>query len=292
MSSEYKILNCRNRTIKFGTMPLLMGVVNVTPDSFSDGGKFLVSHDAVARALTLLEDGATIIDVGGESTRPGAIPVSIDEEIARTKPVIEKLKKAAPDCLISIDTRNAGTAEEAMKAGADIINDISGLGYDDEIASVAAAWNAGLILMHMRGVPSNMQSPENLRYQDVIAEVKDFLVNAVEKALAKGVKRDNIVIDPGIGLFSKDINSNHRLLFEIEKLKELGLPMLVGPCRKKFIGEVLNIDAPEERLFGTIGVAVHLAEAEVEILRLHEIKPFREALTMFLWCKHYSGENK
>lgn len=285
MLNDNKILKCRGRELKFGPMPLFMGVINVTPDSFSDGGRFFATQDAVDRAIKLLTDGATIIDIGGESTRPGAAAVSVEEQIARVEPVIKKLRARAPDCFISIDTRSARVAAGALIAGADIVNDVSGLVYDQEIAAAAAEFDAGLILMHMRGLPSTMQNQENLIYENITEEVRCFLDSAVQKAIGSGVKRENIVVDPGIGLFSKDLNGNRRLLSEIYKLKELGYPLLVGFSRKKFIGEILAIDNPDERIFGAIGVAAHLAEAGVEIVRLHEVKPFKEALTMFLWCK-------
>lgn len=283
MPNEHKILKCRGREIKFGAMPLFMGVINVTPDSFSDGGRLPTIQDAVDRAIELLADGATIIDIGGESTRPGAEAVSADEQISRVEPVIKKLRSIAPECFISIDTRDSRVAAAALSAGVDIVNDVSGLSYDLEIAAVAAKFDAGLILMHMRGLPSTMQNPENLIYQNITEEVKVFLNNATQKAIESGVKRENLIIDPGIG-FAKDLNGNRCLLREIHKLKELNYPLLVGFSRKKFIGEVLSIDNPDDRIFGAIGIAAHVA-AEVEIIRLHDIKPFKEALTMFLWCK-------
>lgn len=284
MPNDNKILKCRGRELQFGAMPLFMGVINVTPDSFSDGGRFFTTQDAVDRAIKLIADGATIIDIGGESTRSGAEPVEADKQIARVEPVIKKLRSVAPECFISIDTRNSRVAAAALRAGADIVNDVSGLNYDQEIAAVAAEFDAGLILMHMRGLPSTMQSSENSTYQNITEEVKVFLNNATQSAIRSGVKRENLIIDPGIG-FAKYLNGNRCLLTEIHRLKELNYPLLVGISRKKFIGEVLNINNPDERIFGTIGVAAYLAEAGVEIIRLHDIKPCKEALTMFLWCK-------
>ncbi len=260
-----------------------MGVVNITPDSFSDGGQFFSPERAVEHALRLLDEGTDILDLGGESTRPGSSPVPPEEEIRRIIPVVKELRRRVPGCLISIDTRHSATARATLEAGADIINDISGL-QDPDMAATAAEFDAGLVLMHMRGTPADMQSPANLFYGDVVREVCDFLARQVQTALDNRVKLANILIDPGIG-FSKDLAGNRLLLTQIGRFRELGLPLLVGPCRKRFIGEVLGIDNPAERVFGTAGVAAWLAHCGVEVLRVHDVRSIREAVTMFLWCR-------
>ncbi len=278
-----RVWKFRGRSIEFGQMPLFMGIVNVTPDSFSDGGQYFNTDSAVEHVKSLLEQGADIIDIGGESTRPGSVPVEPEQEILRIVPVIERIRSENNQCVISIDTRNAQTALAALSAGADIINDISGLGHDEGIAAAVAEFDAGLILMHMRGEPVTMQDPENLVYGDIVREVIDFLQKAVQSALDNKVKRENIVIDPGIG-FSKDLRGNQLLLGSIANFSKLGYPVLVGPCRKRFIGEVLGIAEPLSRIFGTTGVAVYLAGAGADIIRVHDVKEIREAVTMYKWC--------
>ena len=264
-------------------VPCLMGIVNVTPDSFSDGGVFFDKDTAVRHCLKLYENGAKIIDIGGESTRPNAPEVSIEEEIKRVVPVISELKNTKPEIIISVDTRKAKVAEAAVKAGADIINDVSGLEYSPEIAEIAAENNTGLILMHMRGNPDTMQNPENLVYEDVAGEVADFLARAAGKALDCGVRRENIILDPGIG-FSKNVEQNILLIKEIKRLKENGYAVLVGHSRKSFIGKLLKRDKPEGRLAGTIAVSLYLASQEVEILRVHDVQENMDALKMFNFC--------
>lgn len=264
-------------------VPCLMGIVNVTPDSFSDGGAFFDRDAAVRHCLKLYEDGAAIIDIGGESTRPNAAEVSPDEEINRVVPVISGLKNINPEIIISIDTRKAEVAQAAVEAGADIINDISGLEHSPEIAGIAAENNTGLILMHMRGTPENMQEPEKLVYKDVTGEVVAFLTRAAQKALDCGVKRENIILDPGIG-FSKDVEQNMLLIREIERLKKSGYAVLVGHSRKSFIGNLLELGRPEDRLAGTIAVSLYLASRGVEILRVHDVRENMDALKMFNFC--------
>lgn len=275
-------MRCRGRVLEFGRIPLFMGIVNVTPDSFSDGGLFLDPERAAGHAGRLLDEGAAIVDLGGESTRPGSQPVSPEEEIRRVVPVVEKIRRARPGCFISVDTRHSATARAVLEAGADIINDVSGL-RDPAMAATVAEFDAGLVIMHMRGTPVDMQSPENLIYDDVIREVCEFLGERVQSALDNHVKRTNILIDPGIG-FSKNLEANRQLIGHIDRFRVLGLPLLAGPCRKKFIGQVLEIDDPAERIFGTAGVAAWLAAQGVEVLRVHDVRQIREAVAMFMWC--------
>lgn len=277
----------KNRQLAFSGVSRLMGIVNVTPDSFSDGGKYFNPKIAVAHGLNLLEDGADIVDIGGESTRPGAAAVSSAEEINRIVPVIRELKRINPDCIISADTGKAEVAEAAAAAGADIINDVTGLQRSSALAAVAAKYGTGLILMHMRGAPDNMQDTENLKYDDIVKEVSIFLLQAAEKALASGVKRENIVLDPGIG-FSKTPEQNLELIGRISEIKALGFPVLAGHSRKSFIGAVLGRKSPEEREWGTAGVTAFLAMKQVEIIRVHEVRAMKDVVTMFSRCAEYS----
>lgn len=266
-----------------------MGVLNVTPDSFSDGGCFSNTETAVACALKMLDNGAEIIDIGGESTRPGAEEISPSEELQRVVPVIQTLRKKAPKCIISIDTRKSEVALRAIEAGADIINDISGLQYSKDMAKVAAETNAGLIIMHMRGTPQSMQSSENLEYGDIVEEVKGFLLEATKKAIAAGVAKTNIMLDPGIG-FSKNTKQNLEILGNIGSFKELGFPILVGASRKSFIGEVLNEKNPKDRIWGTAGVMAWLSLNNTEIIRVHDIKEMHQVIQLFNECKSYQKE--
>lgn len=273
----------RNREIDMLDSPCLMGIVNVTPDSFSDGGDFFDRNLALRHCLKLHEDGAMIIDIGGESTRPGAPEISVKEEIKRVVPVISELKERKPKIIISVDTRKAAVAAAAVKAGADIINDISGLEYSPEIAAIAAENNTGLLIMHMRGGPGSMQNPENLVYKDVVSEVIEFLTKAARKALDCGVKRENIILDPGIG-FSKTVEQNMLLIKGVRQLRESGYAVLFGHSRKSFIGKLLNRDNAGDRLAGSIAVALYLASQGVEILRVHDVRETSDALKMFNFC--------
>ena len=273
----------RNREIDID-FPCLMGIVNVTPDSFSDGGEYYSCQAAVEHCLQLHKDGAAIIDIGGESTRPNAPEVPVDEEINRVVPVVRELKKQRPEIIISIDTRKAQVAEAALEAGADIINDVSGLEFSPEIANIAARWDCGLVLMHMRGIPENMQNSENLQYRNIVSEVTDFLTEAADKAIKAGVKRENIILDPGIG-FAKDVKQNLLLLKEIDCLRQTGYPVLVGHSRKTFIGKLLGYTEPKDRKAGTIGVSMYLAAKGVEIIRVHDVRENNDALRMYKFCE-------
>ncbi|MEI6083551.1 MAG: dihydropteroate synthase [Verrucomicrobiota bacterium] len=230
--------------------PLVMGILNVTPDSFSDGGR----GDHVARVGLMIEAGADIIDIGGESTRPGAHPVSLEEELRRVIPVIKSL----PDLLISIDTTKAAVAEQAVAAGARIINDISASLFD-----VARDTGAGLVLMHRQGTPATMQLAP--RYADVVREVRKFLAERIAVAEARGVKKSQIAVDPGIG-FGKSVAHNHQLLAGLERLRELGCPILVGASRKSFLGGQV-----EERLPGSLAVAAWAVLHGANIVRVHDV---------------------
>lgn len=261
----------------------LMGIVNVTPDSFSDGGEYNKPGQAVKHALGLLESGADIIDIGGESTRPGADLIPDRDEIGRVVPVIAGLKAAAADCIVSIDTRKYAVAEAALRAGANMVNDVSGLQYSPRLAELVAEHRAKLVLMHMRGTPDDMQSPEHLVYDDVVAETLAFLMTAADKAVAAGVSREDIIIDPGIG-FSKTTEQNFELLGRIDEFVASGFSVLVGPSRKSFIGKTLGLDNPGDRVFGTAGAVAYLAQAGVDIVRVHDVPEMRQMLDIFERC--------
>jgi dihydropteroate synthase len=268
----------------------LVGIVNVTPDSFSDGGKFVKTESAVQYGLKLLNDGAALLDIGGESTRPGAGIVSAADEINRIVPVIRGIKQISPQCIISIDTRRAETAAAAVDAGADIINDISGLRYSPQIAKIAADSNAGLILMHSRGTPQTMQNQENLRYIDVMQTVISELMQSVDAAVSAGVPSGNIILDPGLG-FAKTAEQNIELLARISELQALKFPVLIGHSRKSFIGKVLNLPNPEMRDFGTAGIAAYLVSKRVDFIRVHNVRAMSEVITMFNQCTQPQAEN-
>ena len=250
-----------------------MGVLNVTPDSFSDGGRFLDKDKALARALEMIDEGADIIDIGGESTRPGAKEVPVEEEIRRVVPVIEKLAGRA-NLEISIDTRKSKVAEAALRAGASIVNDISGL-RDKDMESVAAKYKAGVILMHMNGTPENMQNSCN--YSDLIGEIKGFLRFSADEAIRAGVEKDSIAIDPGIG-FGKTVEQNLEILNRLEEFRDLGFPLCVGTSRKTFIGKLLDLPSTGDRLSGTIATCVAAVINGARILRVHDVKAVKDAV--------------
>lgn len=246
--------------------PLVMGILNVTPDSLYDGGRYLNVKSATKRALEMTMEGADIIDIGGESTRPGAAPVSEEEEIARVCPVVEELVKHTKVPL-SIDTTKAAVAREAIRRGASIVNDISGLSFDEEIAGVVAEADAHLVISHIRGTPATMQS--DTRYDDLLGEIRGFLESAARKAIAAGVKKDKIIIDPGIG-FGKTLKGNYIILKNISYFKALGYPLLVGLSRKSLIGKLY--DGDEDRLPGTIALNALAVYAGADIIRVHDVK--------------------
>lgn len=255
--------------------PLIMGILNVTPDSFSDGGRFATTESAVTQALAMIDQGADIIDIGGESTRPGARPVPETEETERVVPVIERLAAAA-DCPISIDTWKSGVARAALTAGAEIVNDISGLGFDPDMAKTVASATAGVVLMHTRGTPDTMQA--DTHYHDLMGEIAAGLQQSITTARAAGIEASQIALDPGIG-FGKNAAGNLEILRRLNELNGFGLPLLVGPSRKSFIGSVLERPA-DDRLLGT-AAAVALAVANgAGILRVHDVAAMRDAALM------------
>lgn len=256
-----------------GPDPVLMGILNVTPDSFSDGGEFFDPERAVARAQTMLDEGAQIVDVGGESTRPGSNPVSPKEELRRVLPVIQGILAVRPEAVVSIDTYRASTAGAALDVGTRLINDVTALG-DPRMADLVAERGCPVVLMHMLGKPKTMQ--KNPRYEDVVREVRDFLGRRAERAIRAGVDEENIVLDPGIG-FGKTVEHNLALLNRLDALVALGFPVLVGTSRKSFLGKVSGRE-PEARLFGTIATNVLAYERGATIFRVHDVRANRKAL--------------
>ncbi|MDP6380677.1 MAG: dihydropteroate synthase [Phycisphaerae bacterium] len=250
-----------------------MGILNVTPDSFSDGGRFFSPDRAVEQALKLVGDGADILDIGGESTRPGSDAVSAQDEIRRVVPVIEALSEKV-DVPISIDTQKSVVAREALKAGASIVNDISGLNADEEMARVVASSGAALVVMHIRGTPQTMQKDPS--YDHLMSQVCRFLRSSIQRAVEAGVDEEKIIVDPGIG-FGKRLEHNLELLRKVRQLRSLGRPVLVGTSRKSFIGQVTGAPV-ERRLFGTAAsVACSLAQGAL-VFRMHEVAEIAEVL--------------
>ena len=252
-----------------------MGILNATPDSFSDGGQFLDPKAAEAQGHALLTAGADILDVGGESTRPGAGTVSEAEEIARTTPVITALAKAGVP--VSIDTRKAGVARAAWNAGARVINDVAALGFDPDLAPFAAEVGAPVCLMHAQGTPQTMQ--QNPIYDDVLLDVYDFLQDAIGRAEAAGIARSRIIVDPGIG-FGKTTAHNLALLRGIALFHSLGCPILLGVSRKGFIGQLGTAPDPADRVPGTLAVTLHAVSQGVQFHRVHDIAPAKQALAL------------
>lgn len=253
--------------------PIIMGILNVTPDSFSDGGQHYDRDKAVARGLQMVEDGATIIDVGGESARPGALEVSEKEELVRTISVIRELS-AKTNAVISIDTMKAEVARQALEAGACIINDISALTHDPQMIEVAVESGAGVVLMHMRGTPRTMQ--DNPVYDDVLVEVRDYLVSRVEELLKKGLKKESLAIDPGIG-FGKTPEHNIQLLAGLGEQVSLGLPVVVGLSRKRFLGMLTGCEV-DKRLSSGLAALTFCVLHGAHVLRVHDVKESHEAI--------------
>jgi dihydropteroate synthase len=275
----------RTRTLQLDRRPLLMGVVNVTPDSFSDGGDFLDTDAAVAQALRLLEEGADILDIGGESTRPYSTEVAADEELNRVLPVIEAIHRQRPSAVMSIDTSKAAVAERALTHGVEIINDVTGLCADPAMMALAARSGAGVCVMHMQGTPQTMQ--DDPHYDDVVSEVHDYLRQRRDALLAAGIARERTCLDPGIG-FGKTHQHNITLMAHCWRLHDLGCPLLVGHSRKAFIGKLIG-DKTADRTAGTVGGALALAVQGVQIIRVHDVAAVRQALVLFEACGGLDG---
>ncbi len=252
----------------FGSRTFVMGIVNVTPDSFSDGGKYFDPAAAIAHGVALVEAGADLLDVGGESTRPGAAEVSSEEELRRVVGVIAGLRRACPATLVSIDTSKAAVARAAVDAGAAMINDVTGLRGDPLLVKVAADTGVALCVMHMLGTPRTMQ--QDPRYGDVVEEVKAFLAGAAEQAIAAGVARNRILVDPGIG-FGKTTDHNLTLVRRMGDFRTLGFPLLVGTSRKNFLGQVTGKPAPERGVATAATVAILAAAGAADVVRVHDV---------------------
>jgi dihydropteroate synthase len=273
MIREASALEVRGRRFTLGPRTWLMGVVNVTPDSFSDGGRYSEPGRAVERGLELAAAGADIVDIGGESTRPGSRPVPEAEEIGRVLPVIEGLRRQTR-ALISIDTTKAAVARAALDAGADIVNDTSAFRFDPAMPGVVARSGAGVVLMHMQGTPLTMQQAPH--YDDVIGEIAAFLGDRVRVAEAAGIPRERVIVDPGIG-FGKTVDHNLEIIRRQAGFHALGRPLLLGFSRKAFLGAILGL-APDERLEATIAAAVLSVERGAHILRVHDVGPVARAV--------------
>ena len=263
------------RTLDLSGRPLIMGILNVTPDSFSDGGLWMDPERAVARAVAMVEEGADIIDIGGESTRPGAAPVSGDEELRRVMPLLERLT-ASLNIPLSIDTTKSAVARCALAAGAEIVNDISGLIFDARMAETVAAARAGLVIMHTRGRPEVMQ--HDTFYTSVVSEVRSALASMIQRALAAGIQREYVVIDPGIG-FGKDRAGNLQLLRSLRELLVLGRPLLVGTSRKGVTGSAAGRTV-DNRLFTTAATVALAVASGAGVLRVHDVSAMRDVADM------------
>jgi dihydropteroate synthase len=264
-------------TRRMGPGPLIVGILNVTPDSFSDGGDFLDPEAAAVHAAAMLDEGADILDVGGESTRPGSDPVSQVEEIERVVPVLERILSLRPGALISVDTYRSGTATAALEAGASLVNDVTALRGDPRMVSVIEETACPVILMHMQGEPKTMQKEPH--YEDVVREVRDFLAERAEHAVAAGVRPENIILDPGIG-FGKNLEHNLDLLHNLDAIVDLGFPVLIGASRKSFIERITGVQEAKARISGTVATTVLAYERGATYFRVHDVRANREALAV------------
>ncbi|MCX5858911.1 MAG: dihydropteroate synthase [Proteobacteria bacterium] len=280
-----KHLIFKNQVLELNGIPRIMGILNVTPDSFYDGGRYFDRSQARDQALRMADEGADILDIGGESTRPGAEVVSPEEEIQRVVPLIESLvgKISIP---ISIDTYKAQVARASLAAGAEMVNDISGLTFDPELVSVVAELGAPVVLMHTIGRPQVMQG--NPVYRDLIKEIKEFLAGAIQKAERSGVKPENIIVDPGIG-FGKTLEHNLEIINRLADFQDLGKPVMIGPSRKSFIGRILDEPAGE-RLEGTLAAVAIAAWNGAEILRVHDVRETRKVVRIVTAIKNVKSQ--
>jgi len=274
----------RNVTLDLTRRPLLMGILNVTPDSFSDGGLFFDHQAAIEHGQQLVAEGADILDIGGESSRPGAWPVSAEEELRRVIPVVTALAERV-SVPISIDTSKAVVAREAIAAGASIVNDITALRGDPQMVEVVRDTGVGVCVMHMKGTPQTMQ--QEAVYRDVVAEVAGFLESRCRQLEMAGIKRDHIAIDPGLG-FAKTPLHNWQIIAGLQRLRDLGYPLIIGHSRKRFLREIVGTD-PRCILQATVGVGVLLAAAGIDVLRIHDVKAMRQVLD--LWQRNAVGSD-
>jgi len=267
----------RERKLVLGEKPLIMGVLNLTSDSFFPQSRIPDMTLLVERAKKMIEEGADILDVGAESTRPGADPVPLEEEIGRLIPALKALRDALPEAVISVDTYKSTVGEAALEVGADIINDISGLSFDANMANMVASFGVPIIIMHIKGTPKDMQ--KDPRYDDVIREIKDFLKEKMELAVEHGIRRDQIILDPGLG-FGKTDEHNLLILKHIQEFRSLERPILIGHSRKGTIYKVLRRKGPEEALYGTLAISAYCALNNIEILRVHDVLENRHIVDM------------
>jgi dihydropteroate synthase len=264
-------------TRRKGPGPVVVGILNVTPDSFSDGGDFVDQEAAAVHAATMLDEGADILDVGGESTRPGSDPVSQEEETRRVVPVIERILAVRPEAVISVDTYRSTTATAALDAGARLVNDVTALRGDSRMASVVGEAECPVVLMHMQGEPKTMQKYPH--YEDLVREVRDFLAERAEYAVDAGVRPENIIVDPGIG-FGKNLGHNLDLLHNLDAIVDLGFPVLIGASRKTFIERITDVQEAKARVFGTVATTVLAYERGATFFRVHDVRANREALAV------------
>ncbi|ALS32278.1 dihydropteroate synthase [Pseudoalteromonas translucida KMM 520] len=269
----------RKRTLSLAN-PVIMGILNVTPDSFSDGGKFIDPDIALQRALQLLDDGAKIIDIGGESTRPGAPDVSLEDELARVIPAIKAIRENS-DCVISIDTSKAQVMHQAILAGADIVNDVRALQESDALSVVAQFPDVAVCLMHMQGQPRSMQAAPH--YDDLFADIKQFFSQRIAACKTAGIKQTQLILDPGFG-FGKTLSHNYQLLAQFNDFNQFGLPLLAGLSRKSMIGNLLNRNT-NERLAGSLAGALIAAQNGAHIIRVHDVKETADVLNVLQACK-------
>ncbi|MGM0547617.1 MAG: dihydropteroate synthase [Bacteroidota bacterium] len=268
-------IKARDKTLDLAS-PKIMGILNATPDSFSDGGEYNEVESALGRIGLMVSQGAHIIDIGGESTRPGSDPVTEQQELDRVLPILEKAIPQFPDTFFSIDTTKYKVAEEALKLGTHFVNDVSGLQKEPRFIDLCARYHAGYVIMHAQGDPKNMQ--EDPTYEDVVKDIKQFLQEGISQSKEKGL--ENIIIDPGIG-FGKTLEHNLRLIADLNEFQELGQPILVGASRKSMIGKILNDRPTDKRLIGTVAVHYHAMLNGANIIRVHDVKEAHDSLQVF-----------
>jgi dihydropteroate synthase len=276
MTAKSGKITIRNKSFEWGKRTYLMGVLNVTPDSFSDGGDYYTIEPALAQTENMVKSGVDIIDIGGQSTRPGAAEISLEEEIDRVIPVVQILRQKAEifgSVPISVDTTRAQVAKAAVEAGADIINDISGATFDSEMLSTVAHLKVPIILMHIRGTPQTMQKLTD--YRDLIGEIREFLESRIAEAVAAGIDKSHIILDPGIG-FAKNYSQNLEILQQLAKFRGLGCPILVGVSRKSFIGHILNQPLAKQRIWGTAAACTGAIANSADILRVHDVREMHD----------------
>lgn len=291
MTNDKGQLTIRGHTFSWGERTYLMGVLNVTPDSFSDGGEFDTLTTALAQAESLVTAGADILDIGGQSTRPGAAEISVEEELNRVLPVVQALRSRKDACAtvpISVDTTRSAVAKAAIAAGADMVNDISAATFDPEMLPVVASLGIPIVLMHIRGTPQTMQ--QLTHYQDLMGEIYQFLSERIAAAVTAGVDPSKILIDPGIG-FAKTYNQSLEILRQLSTFSSLGVPILVGPSRKSFIGHLLNQPDPKARVWGTATACCAAIAGSADILRVHDVREMRDVCHVadaIFRTKHYN----